>query len=346
MTVSLTAVPLSASVLICTYNRAPLLRQTLQSLACCSSARTWDVVVVDNNSSDDTRRVVEESAAGFPVPLRYLFEPKQGKSFALNTGLRHIRHQVVVFTDDDVLVGPDWVDAACAPMEGDSRLAYTGGPVRPLWQAAPPSWLDQQRGDLWGTLAILDYGSAPFVFEARQRVPVGANMAVRRSLIDRIGGFHPGLGRRGRSLLGQEQAEFFARARASGARGGYAPRMEVHHHVPAERLTKRYFRRWWYWKGVSRSVVDAMHGETELGLELSTVPHVARVPRFVWGLIVRAAAQAAAAGLVRNQRAWMRHSMTCAYGIGYVRGCWSQRPLADGGPQPLTTQQEEASLSR
>jgi glycosyltransferase involved in cell wall biosynthesis len=336
---------LSATILIATYNRSGLLQRTLESLRALNSSRSWDVIVVDNNSSDDTRRVIEAQAATFPVPLFYLFEPKQGKSVALNAGLRRTRADVVVFTDDDVLVDPHWLDAACAPMEDNPRLAYSGGPVRPLWQAEPPDWLDQHRGDLWGTLAILDYGPAPFVFEARQRVPVGANMAVRRSLIEQIGGFHPDLGRRGGSLLGQEQAEFFARARACGARGGYSPQMEVHHHVPAERLTRQYFRRWWYWKGVTRSLVDAMHGETELGLELKSVPYVGGVPRFVWGLIARSAVQALTAGLVRNQRARMRHVMTCAYGVGYVRGCWSRR-WAPARPFPLATQQEEASVSR
>jgi glycosyltransferase involved in cell wall biosynthesis len=336
---------LSATILISTYNRAGLLQRTLESLRGLISARAWDVIVVDNNSNDDTRQVIESQAATFPVPLSYLFEAKQGKSVALNAGLRQTRADVVLFTDDDVLVDPNWLDAACSPMEDNPRLSYTGGPVRPLWQAEPPDWLDQHRGDLWGTLAILDYGPAPFVFEARQRVPVGANMAVRRSLIEQIGGFHPDLGRRGLSLLGQEQAEFFARARACGARGGYAPQMEVHHHVPVERLTRQYFRRWWYWKGVTRSLVDAMHGETELGLELKSVPYVGGVPRFVWGLIARSAVQAATAGVVRNRRAWMRHSMTCSYGVGYVRGCWSLRS-APARPFPLATQQEEASISR
>lgn len=340
MTLPASSATLSATVLICTYNRAALLRETLQSLRTITADRPWDVIVVDNNSDDDTRSVVEADAADFPVPLFYLFETQQGKSFALNAGLRHARADVIVFTDDDVLVAPEWLDAACAPMEADSRQSYTGGPVRPLWETAPPDWLDPHRGDLWGTLAILDYGSVPFVFEARQRVPIGANMAVRRSLIEQIGGFHPDLGRRGKSLLGQEQAEFFARARAAGASGGYAPAMEVHHHVPAWRLTKNYFRRWWYWKGVSRALVDAMHSETELGLDLTTVPHVARVPRFIWGQILRSAAQAAGAGLGGNHRAWMRYTMSCIYALGYVRGCW-RRPVE---ARPFPTPQ--ASVSR
>jgi glycosyltransferase involved in cell wall biosynthesis len=336
---------LSATVLICTYNRERLLRETLESFRTLTSSRPWDVIVVDNNSSDGTRAVIEELAPAFPVPLLHLFEPKQGKSYALNTGLGHTRADVILFTDDDVTVSKGWLDAACVPLENDPGLSYTGGPVRPLWGADPPPWFDQDRGELWGTLAILDYGTESFVFEARRRVPVGANMAVRRRLIERIGGFNLQLGRRGRSLLGQEQAEFFSRARAFGARGCYAPDMEVHHHVPPERLTKDYFRRWWYWKGVSRARVDAMHGETELGLNLRTVPYVARVPRFMWGLIARSALRGMAAGLSRKQHRSMFYQMQCAYAAGYVRACWS-RHAAIAEPASSAAQHETASASR
>jgi glycosyltransferase involved in cell wall biosynthesis len=337
--------PLSASVLICTFNRADRLRETLESLRAVVSMRSWSVLVVDNNSTDRTRSVVQDLAATFPVALQYVFEPRQGKSYALNTGLEHSDADIILFTDDDVRVSPGWLDAGCAPLEQRDELDYTGGPVRPLWGAAPPPWLDRTRGDLWGTLAILDYGVAPFVFEDRSRVPLGANMAVRRRLIERIGGFHPDLGRRGGSLLGQEQAEFFARGRAFGARGCYVPAMEVHHHVPAARLTKRYFRRWWYWKGVSRARVDAMHHRTELGLDLDRVPYVARVPRFIWGVLARSALQCVAAAISRDVRDVTRYEMHCAYALGYVRACWSREASCPAVP-PLPPRQETASVSR
>jgi GT2 family glycosyltransferase len=337
--------PLSASVLICTFNRADLLRETLQSLRAVASLRPWSVVVVDNNSTDRTRAVVQDIAATFPVRLEYVFEARQGKSYALNTGLEHSDGDVILFTDDDVRVCPRWLDAGCEPLEREEDLDYTGGPVRPLWGAAPPPWLDRTRGDLWGTLAILDYGAATFIFEERSRVPLGANMAVRRRLIERIGGFHPELGRRGRSLLGQEQAEFFARGRAFGARGRYVPAMEVHHHVPAVRLTKHYFRRWWFWKGVSRARVDAMHHRTELGLDLDRVPYVARVPRFVWGVLARGALRYAAAAVIRDPRNVVRYEMHCAYALGYVRACWWREASCPAVP-PLRPRQETASVSR
>jgi hypothetical protein len=170
-------------------------------------------------------------------------------------------------------------------------------------------------------------------------------MAVRRRLFERIGGFHPALGRRGKSLLGQEQAEFFSRSRAIGAHGLYVPAMSVRHHVPASRLTRRYFQRWWYWKGVSRALVDSMHRRTELGLDLTQVPYVFRVPRFIWGILARSAAAWAAASLRRDAIAAMRHQMSCAYAIGYAKACLSgdtRRSLASiRGSQPAAV-----SLSR
>ncbi len=279
---------LDATVLVCTFNRARRLGEALDSLVRTDAASlTWEVIVVDNNSTDETRAAVLSRIDAYPVRLRYLFEPHQGKSFALNTGLAASAGTVVAFTDDDVRVTPGWLRAACEPILQDRGVDYTGGPVLPIWGGPQPSWLDSSRSDLWGTLAILNYGREPFIFEERRRIPLGANMAVRRSLIEQIGGFDPALGRRGESLLGQEQAEFFCRTRASGARGMYVPTMALEHHVPTYRLTRDYFRRWWFWKGVSRSVMAIRHPVTELGIDLTAVPRISGVPRFMIGEALR-----------------------------------------------------------
>src|SRR5690606_28680361 len=157
---------------------------------------------------------------------------------------------------------------------------------------------------------------------------------------------HPELGRTGRSLLGQEQAEFFARARAAGARGLYAPAMEVHHHVPAGRLTKDYYRRWWFWKGISRARVDAMHHRTELGLDLRTVPYIARAPRLSWGGLARSGLRLAAATARRDPREAARHEMHCVYSVGYVKACWTHQSASRLTAPPLKPRQETASVSR
>jgi glycosyltransferase involved in cell wall biosynthesis len=312
---------LDATVLICTYNRAELLANTLDSLARSrSNGLRWDAVIVDNNSTDHTREVITSRIAGFPVPLRYLFEPRQGKSIALNTGLAATEATFVLFTDDDVRVGGEWVEAGCRPMLEDDGIDYTGGPVLPMWERPCPSWLDQSRQDLWGTLAILDYGPDRFVFEERRRVPLGANMAVRRSLIDRVGGFDPDLGRRGSSLIGQEQAEFFCRSREAGARGVYEPAMSLEHHVPERRLNRDYFRRWWYSKGIAKSRLEQRHPVTEMGVDLTRVPTMFGVPRFLIGGAIRDAAGLCWAALTLNAKEQMRRAMMLCYFAGYAKG--------------------------
>ena len=139
-----------------------------------------------------TIRVCRRVAAGaLPGTASLLFEPRQGNSFGLNTGIAATRATIIAFTDDDVRVTEEWLHEGCAPMLSNPAIDYTGGPVRPIWEAPPPPWVDQTRADLWGTLAILDYGPTSFVFEERKRVPLGANMAVRRTLFDRVGNLTP-----------------------------------------------------------------------------------------------------------------------------------------------------------
>lgn len=324
---------MDASVVICTYNRADLLGRTLDSLAASRvpDGLSWEVVVVDNNSTDDTADVVRARVAGYPCPLRVMTERTQGKSPALNSGILASAGRVIVFTDDDVWIPPGWLAAGVEPLLADGDIEYTGGPVHPMWEVEPPAWIEGDRGLLWGPIALLDYGDEPFVFEDRLRIAMGVNMAVRRSLIDRVGGFHPALERRGTSLMGQGQAEFFFRTRAAGARGLYVPEMWLRHHVPAERLTRDYYRRWWYWKGVARAQMQDLHPVTEMGLDLTAVRTLAGVPRFMWGGAVRDAA-VWLASLVRSEKVRRAEAeMSLAYFAGYLR---ARRALTRRGGRP------------
>jgi glycosyltransferase involved in cell wall biosynthesis len=309
------------SVVIPTYNRAALLAQTLERLAFLAPAtvRTWEVVVVDNNCSDETPAVVKRLASAFPVRLRHVFEGRQGRSHALNTGILAAAADVLAFIDDDVVVSDRWLDEAAAPLlAGTSGIDYTGGPVQPLWEAPRPAWLADDKGDLWGTIAILNYGPEPFVFEDRRRVPLGANMAVRRDLVDRIGGFSPRLGRAGSNLMGQEVPEFLARARAAGARGLYVPAMVVDHHVPAGRLTKRYFRRWWFGKGMARAEMDRLQPIDECGIDHANVRHVRGVPLFMFHDALATACGWIGSAIRVDRQEQFRHEMMLCYYAGYA----------------------------
>jgi glycosyltransferase involved in cell wall biosynthesis len=313
---------LDVTILICTRNRRRLLNETLDCLEEMTIPARWrcEVLVVDNHSTDDTQASVLERISRYQLPLRYIDEPSPGKSNAMNTGIAAANGTVLACTDDDVRVSRRWLEAACGPLL-DERYehSYTGGPVRPIWDGPCPDWFPRAPSNLWGTVAILDYGSLPFVFEARRKVPLGANFAIRRDVIERVGGFVPSLGRSStRIMLGQELPELFRRARAAGARGLYVPEMEVSHHIPTRRLTPSYCRRWWFGKGVSRSRVDRMHPLTEMGIDLRAIRHVARVPRFMFADSARDLWRWVVALVRRNFSERLGIEARLCYFLGYV----------------------------
>src|SRR5690242_18447539 len=114
--------PCSVSVILSTYNRAAQLGPALDHLlAQGRSAPSHEVIVVDNNSTDTTRQVVEARVARAGGHLRYVFESKQGLSYARNAGILAARGDIIAFTDDDVRVSPEWVQVVAQAFEMHSQ---------------------------------------------------------------------------------------------------------------------------------------------------------------------------------------------------------------------------------
>jgi glycosyltransferase involved in cell wall biosynthesis len=329
-------VAVTFSIVIATYNRAAQLGATLASVATLRIDAPWEVIVVDNNSQDDTRRVVEAAASAFPAPLRYVFEREQGRSAALNRGFALAEGDIVVTTDDDVRVEEDWLARIAAGFD-TLRCDYVGGRVLPLWEAPPPAWLPKTNGQLWAVIALLDYGREPLQFG--RRVPLGVNMAMRRAAIERVGGFDTRIGRKAGTLLGQEVREWCLRARAAGLTGFYVPDIVVEHVIPRERLTKRYFRRWFYWRGISRAMLYAETGldmeKPELSaLDFSRVPHLAGVPRYMFRSALLALADSAAATLRGNRPEAFERELWLWFFAGVIRRRWQDRERPIVGALP------------
>lgn len=319
------------SIVIATYKRAEDLRGTLASLAALQPDGPWEVIVVDNNSPDDTRAVVEQAAKTFPAPLNYLFEKKQGRSPALNAGIAAARGDIIATTDDDVRVPADWLERAAA---GLARLecGYVGGRVLPVWGAPKPAWIPDRGGKQWAVIALLDYGPEPLEFGSR--VPLGVNMAFRREAFERAGLLDPETGRRAGTLLGQEVREWCIRARKAGVRGFYVPDMVVRHIIPADRLRKSYFRRWFYWRGISRAMLYErsgfdMEAPEQTTLDFRTVPHVLGVPRYLYRKALGSLLGCVHAAVRREPVAAFEHELWLWFFAGIVRQRWSdtRRPM-------------------
>ena len=315
------------SVLIATHNRADDLSGTLTSLAALATRAPWEVVIVDNNSNDATPQVVEEMAPGFPVPLRYLFEGVPGRSAALNTGIAAATGDIIITTDDDVRVPTDWLEIAGAALDR-LQCDYVGGRVLPIWGGPRPAWLPDRPSPHWAVIALLDYGPEPIEFT--RRMPLGVNMAFRRSAFEVVGGWDPRVGRKAGTLLGQEVREWCIRAKARGVRGFYVPEMVVRHIIPANRLNKRYYRRWFYWRGISRALLYQQQGldmesPQETTLDFSRSKHVAGIPRYLFRTLVNNVAGLFAAVARRDAVASFERELWLWMFVGIARQRWRDR---------------------
>jgi glycosyltransferase involved in cell wall biosynthesis len=257
---------MNISVVLCTFNRCQSLRKALDSLAASkvSTGLTWEVLVVDNNSNDQTRDVVDEFSKGNPDRFRYLFEPNPGKSYALNLGIQEARGDVLAFVDDDVIVEGTWLQNLTAPLNNTS-WAGSGGRILPQPGFTPPRWLPLDGPDnMGGILAIFDLGERPGPLH---QSPLGTNMAFRRIVFERHGKFRTDMGPRPGSEIRNEDTEFGRRIMAAGELLWYEPSAVVYHEVPQNRLSKKYFQKFWFDQG--RASVR----------ELGTRPDILGIPR-------------------------------------------------------------------
>ncbi len=231
------------SAVISTYNRCEMLGVALDRLlGQQGKGVSYEVIVVDNNSTDRTREVVESFIERGHSNLHYVFEPKQGVSYARNSGLQRARAPIIAFADDDVLVARDWVAVIKREFDTHSGIDCLGGKVLPEWKGEPPAWLTREH---WSPLALQDYGDEPFYVNAENPLClVSANLSFRREVFSRTGLFAPELQRVKDGIGSMEDLELLIRYWRAGGQSLYLPALVVTAEVPVARTTKKYHRRW------------------------------------------------------------------------------------------------------
>lgn len=246
------------STLIATYNRSTDLRMVLECLRhqTLPSGLEHEVLIVDNNSNDDTKAVVESYFPSFKGSLKYLFEPRQGKSFAINKGIEAAKGDIIVLTDDDCTFESNYIASIYKVFqESGEYIGFIGGKVAPRWvNCSKPEWFVElkpgwwHREFFWGPLAIMDYGDEPFTIDqqtlgaADKKLFYGANMAVRRELFTKYGGFDL-------EKHNAHDTEFQLRFLKAGAKGCYVPQIKVYHKITSARLAPKHYYRWYYVRG-------------------------------------------------------------------------------------------------
>ena len=241
------------SVVVCTRNRAGYLRTLLESLGGQSIPDApFEVLVVDNGSTDDTPAVVRAFADA--LPLRSVSEPTPGLQHARNAGWQAARGRIVAYLDDDAVAQPGWLAAAHAAFVREPRAGIVGGRILPIWEAPRPVWLSEMSAR---ALTIVDWPGGPKrVADVRREWFAGANMAMPRAVLAEVGGFHPALDRMGDNMLSNGDIHVQYKIVARGYAAVYEPAMAVRHAVTPERLTKAWFRRRYFWQGISDVVMN------------------------------------------------------------------------------------------
>jgi glucosyl-dolichyl phosphate glucuronosyltransferase len=328
-------VSLTVTVMVATHNRARLLGQTLEALIAQETPKNlgWEILVVDNGSTDGTLEVFRTMAMQAPGRLRYLLEPRLGKSRALNAGIAVARGAVLALTDDDVSPAADWVATAATVLDRRG-VDGAGGRILPRWEAEPPSWLLGSR-QLLGYLAIMEHDEPAMLPVPPGRHPQvwGANMVFRREALVALGGFDTRLGPVGGRRFCEEDCDIMRRMLAAGRPVAYDPALTVFHRIPRARLKRAYFRRvmWDMGEGQALAAVDPPQG-----------PLVAGVPRWRFRHVARLFAHGAFRIIRRKPRAF-EDALQCVMEAGAI---WGQMKRAVQERRERSASEQSHPLSR
>jgi glycosyltransferase involved in cell wall biosynthesis len=295
-------------VAICTWNRAALLAKTLERFLELQIPRNidWQLLIVNNNSTDKTPDVMR--AFSTQLPLRAIFEPHPGLSNARNRAVRETTADYLVWTDDDVLVDPDWLAAYARAFARWPNAGFFGGPVEPWFEGTPPRWLAEHWRHVAMAFAVRQFGDTAFQFD-KTRVPYGANCAFKAD-VQRRYDYNPALGRRPGSSMSGEEAAVMRKMMTEGHTGWWVPDAKVVHFIPHDRQSVQYLRK-----------IFGGQGEAETRWRKFTgTPRIFGVPLPLVKSALRAEARYRRSRLTESADVWLFRLIEAAKVWGNVRG--------------------------
>lgn len=229
------------TVLLATRNRSQILRDVLEAYTHLQAPPGgWKLVVVDNHSTDQTARVVASFADRLPV--RYLFEQRLGKNFALNAGLALVEGDLTVLTDDDAFPRADWLQQLRKTADSQPTCSIFGGPVVPRWEVPPPEWLK------WLDLGPI-FTITPQWLKTGELPPElitwvqGPNMAIRTDIFRSGIRFDTSIGPSGLDYAMGSETELLLRLGRNGHRAWHVEGAVVEHFVRKDQLRKQWVLR-------------------------------------------------------------------------------------------------------
>lgn len=241
------------SAVICALHRTTYLEKAIQSLIEQTLPKEeYEVIVVNSGSIDETKMIGE--SFNHLENFRCIHEPIKGLSQARNTGWQNAKGKYVAYLDDDAIACQEWLERIIKAFETvHPPPGSVGGKIIPIWEAKRPEWLSKQ---LEPSLTILDWADKPIFLTEAYHYLAGANVAYPREILQRFGGFSTSLGRKEGTLLSNEEILLSRCLKRHNLWSYYDPEICVQHHVPAERLVRRWFYRRYFWQGVSEEILQ------------------------------------------------------------------------------------------
>lgn len=233
--------PIDITVVVITFNRAPMLAQTLASLTklntepALAEGFTYEVLVVNNASTDNTQDVIDgfldPSVWGSAQRIRAVYETTAGVAPARNRGMAESTATWIAFHDDDQQAHVDWL-AKLMELASRRNLKVAGGAVHLMLPEGNERQLSKQCRVLLGERVGWDE-EQPYT---RKRIPGTNNLLIHRSVIDAVGDFDTNL------KVGGSDADLYRRIRGAGYEAWYTPESIVYHMIPEKRLGDDYMR--------------------------------------------------------------------------------------------------------
>lgn len=242
---------MKVEIVVCTWNRAGLLRQTLARLSelVIPDDVEQSFIVVDNNSTDDSAEVISEFSGN--VDLVAIHEPRQGHCYARNAAISAAKSDLLLWIDDDVLVCESWLESYVRAARDQSDISFWGGSIAATFDHRQPKWIDDNFERLKGCFAVREPRNGGKLITL-QEMPYGANFAIRTSVQKRFL-FDTGLGRQSAGVFGEDDLDLFRRLLADGLTGCWVSGASVHHVIDRTRTTTDFVAR--YFEGQGRALV-------------------------------------------------------------------------------------------
>ena len=245
------------SVAIRTYNGAERLPALLEGL--CNQVATdslnWEIIVVDNNSTDGTRQLIERyQRRNIGCPLRYVFEPRQGASFARQRAIVEAQGTWIGFLDDDNVPANNWVCSAHRFGLSHPQAAAFGSQIHARYEVSPPQGFER----IAAFFPIVEREEV-ICFTTGWRamsnlVPPGAGLVIRKSAWQQHvpqelvlkGPVGSALSEKG------EDVESLLHLKKAGWEIWFNPDMHIEHRIPRRRFERQYLLDFFWGIGLSK----------------------------------------------------------------------------------------------